>query len=302
MFGRLERRCKEVLPPDERDPVDGMTWRISVAHTTTHRYAQEVFNSYNEARMVPQSFPGQFCLESRVTVSPGAKLFRYTDYWGSLVDSFDIHAPHTILRVDCRSTVETSNPVAESHGMSWEDLRSSDVADKYAELLATTKLVPSFREEAEAILSDTGSDPAAAARAAVEWVNEKLIYETGSTDVTTPADKALRNGKGVCQDFAHLSLGVLRSLGIPSRYVSGYLHPHEEPVIGETVEGQGHAWVEWWCGSWTAWDPSHAQPAGQRHVVVGRGRDYSDLPPLKGIYQGAPSIAHEVEVAITRTA
>jgi transglutaminase-like putative cysteine protease len=120
--------------------------------------------------------------------------------------------------------------------------------------------------------------------------------------VTTPADGALKSGKGVCQDFAHLALGLLRSLGIPSRYVSGYLHPREDAPIGETVEGQGHAWVEWWCGTWVAWDPAHGIPAGHRHIAVGRGRDYADVPPLKGIYQGAPSVAHEVTVEITRTA
>ena len=146
------------------------------------------------------------------------------------------------------------------------------------------------------------SGPRAAARAAAEWVHDRLVYETGATDVKTPADDALKSGKGVCQDFAHLTLGVLRSLGIPGRYVSGYLHPREDAEIGETVDGQGHAWIEWWCGAWTAWDPTHGVPVGQRHVAVGRGRDYTDVPPLKGIYQGAPSVAHEVSVEITRKA
>ncbi len=155
---------------------------------------------------------------------------------------------------------------------------------------------------AEEVRATEPSGPAAAARTAVDWVRDRLRYEIGATDVTTPADSALSRGKGVCQDFAHLALGLLRSLGIPGRYVSGYLHPKEDGEIGETVEGQGHAWIEWWCGAWTAWDPTHGQPVGHRHVLVGRGRDYADVPPLKGIYQGAPSIAHEVTVAITRKA
>ena len=114
------------------------------------------------------------------------------------------------------------------------------------------------------------SGPAAAARTAVDWVHDRLRYEIGATDVTTPADSALSRGKGGCQDFAHLALGLLRSLGIPGRYVSGYLHPKEDGEIGETVEGQGHAWIEWWCGAWTAWDPTHGQPVGHRHVLVGQ--------------------------------
>jgi transglutaminase-like putative cysteine protease len=279
-----------------------MSWRISISHSTKHLYAREVFHSYNEARLIPGTSPGQFCLESRVEVSPGAKLFRYTDYWGSIVDSFDIHAPHTALRVDSRATVETSDAPETLHSVSWNELRSAAVTDRYSELLATTRLVPAFPAEADEIRSLGASGPGAAARAAAEWVRDRLQYETGATDVKTPADSALKSGKGVCQDFAHLTLGVLRSLGIPSRYVSGYLHPSEDATVGETVEGQGHAWIEWWCGAWTAWDSTHGQPAGRRHVVVGRGRDYADVPPLKGIYQGAPSVSQEVSVAITRTA
>ena len=133
-------------------------------------------------------------------------------------------------------------------------------------------------------------------------IHADFAYEPGATSVRTTLTELLELRKGVCQDFAHLALGVLRSLGIPARYVSGYLHPLEDATIGETVEGQGHAWIEWWCGDWHPWDPTHGQPAGERHVLVGRGRDYADVPPLKGIYQGAPSIAHEVSVAITRTA
>jgi transglutaminase-like putative cysteine protease len=279
-----------------------MSWRIAISHTTTHRYRQEVFHSYNEARMVPQSELGQVCLESRVDVAPRSRPFRYTDYWGSFVDSFDLHAPHTTLRVESRSTVETSLRERPEPSATWAELRSEAATTRFAELLATTALVPAFEREAAEIRSLALEGPAQTARATADWVHERLRYESGVTDVTTPADAALKSGKGVCQDFAHLTLGVLRSLGIPGRYVSGYLHPNEDAEIGETVEGQGHAWVEWWCGSWFAWDPTHGRPIGLQHVSVGRGRDYSDVPPLKGIYQGAPSIAHEVGVAITRTA
>jgi len=279
-----------------------MSWRVSVSHSTTHRYAQEVIHSYNEARLIPPTISGQTCLESRVDVSPRARLSRYTDYWGSLVDSFDIHSPHTVLKVESGATVETSAQRESNDDLSWEEIRSESVTERFAELLSTTLLVPGFPEEAEEVRGLESSGPRAAARAAVDWVRDSLSYETGATDVTTAADVALESGKGVCQDFAHLALGVLRSIGIPARYVSGYLHPSEDAAIGETVEGQGHAWIERWCGEWHPWDPTHGLPAGERHVLVGRGRDYADVPPLKGIYQGAPSIAHEVSVSITRTA
>jgi transglutaminase-like putative cysteine protease len=279
-----------------------MSWRIAITHTTTHRYAQEVFHSYNEARLVPLTLPGQICLQTRVEVEPRTQFSRYTDYWGSIVDSFDIHVPHSYLRVTGKSTVETSPAPAFESGLSWGEISSAAVVDSYAEFLHPTVLVPELSEAADEVRASDPKLPLDAALTAVEWVRDKLIYESGATDVTTPADQALSRGRGVCQDFAHLTLGVLRSLGIPCRYVSGYLHPSAEGPIGETVDGQGHAWVEWWCGEWVAWDPTHGEQVGDRHVIAGRGRDYADAPPLKGIYQGAPSVAHEVSVAITRTA
>jgi transglutaminase-like putative cysteine protease len=279
-----------------------MSWRIAIEHSTTHRYATEVFHSYNEARLVPRTLPGQVCLEVRVNVEPRAQLFRYPDYWGSVVDCFDIHASHACLRVESNATVETAPLSVTDPGMSWDEIAAHAITERYAELLAPTPFVPSFAGAAEELRALGPPSPAAAARLAADWVRDQLHYEVGATDVTTPADDALSRGKGVCQDFAHLTLGLLRSLGIPGRYVSGYLHPLTDAQIGETVEGQGHAWVEWWCGAWMAWDPTHGEPIGHRHVLVGRGRDYGDVPPLKGVYQGAPSVAHEVAIAITRTA
>jgi transglutaminase-like putative cysteine protease len=282
--------------------VDGLSWRIAITHTTTHRYAREVFHSYNEARLVPQTLSGQICLQARVDVEPHTQLSRYTDYWGSIVDSFDIHLPHSYLRVTSRSTVETSSAPAFERGISWGEISSEAVLDRYAEFMHPTTLVPEFDAVADEVRALSPALPSDAALLTVEWVRDKVLYESGVTDVTTPADEALSRGKGVCQDFAHLTLGILRSLRIPCRYVSGYLHPSPDSPIGETVEGQGHAWVEWWCGEWVAWDPTHGNQVGDRYVLAGRGRDYADVPPLKGIYQGAPSVAHEVMVAITRTA
>jgi transglutaminase-like putative cysteine protease len=106
----------------------------------------------------------------------------------------------------------------------------------------------------------------------------------------------------VCQDIAHVAIGALRAAGIPARYVSGYLHPSEDPAIGETVVGESHAWVEWFCGSWHGFDPTNLLEIGERHVQVGRGRDYSDVAPLRGIYAGPNGSRLFVEVEITREA
>ena len=121
----------------------------------------------------------------------------------------------------------------------------------------------------------------------------------GSTGVTTNAEEAWTQRQGVCQDLAHLAIGALRSCGIPARYVSGYLHPRSTADLGETVAGQSHAWLEWWDGEWRSWDPTNHKPAGDFHVTVARGRDYRDVPPLKGILSGGGGSALSVTVEIT---
>ncbi len=278
-----------------------MTWRIGITHTTGYRYRREVTSSYNEARITPISSDRQLVLESEVSVSPAADAFRYWDYWGTLVHAFDIHVPHTELSVTGTSIVETSGrPDPPDDAVSWADLGRPDLRDRFAELLAPTTHVPLDDDviaAAEPFLRE--SSPAAACEAAVEWVKASLRYEKGTTDVSTPAPDVLRQGSGVCQDFAHVTLAILRAAGIPARYVSGYLHPHEEADLGTALVGESHAWIEAWTGGWQAFDPTNGTVA-ERHVVVGRARDYSDLSPLHGIYHGGPAEALGVSVELTR--
>ena len=131
-------------------------------------------------------------------------------------------------------------------------------------------------------------------------MRSRLRYQAGTTDASTSALEALRRGSGVCQDFVHLSLAVLRAMGIPARYTSGYLHPSPDAGMGDRVEGQSHAWLEAWTGDWQPFDPTNGGKVGERHVMVGRARDYADVSPLKGIYHGAPSTALGVSVELTR--
>ena len=131
---------------------------------------------------------------------------------------------------------------------------------------------------------------------------ERIAYVRGSTSVTSTAADAWEAGAGVCQDIAHLAVGALRHVGIPARYVSGYLHPRKDAAIGEPAIGESHAWVEWWLGAWDAHDPTNATAIGERHVIVGRGRDYNDVPPIKGIVAGSARSELEVTVEITRLA
>jgi transglutaminase-like putative cysteine protease len=109
-------------------------------------------------------------------------------------------------------------------------------------------------------------------------------------------------GKGVCQDISHVTVGLLRALGLPARYVSGYLHPRRDAAVGEPVTGESHAWVEWWDGAWNGFDPTNSVDVGPRHVTIGRGRDYGDVPPFKGLFSGPKSEGHAVTVEVTRLA
>jgi transglutaminase-like putative cysteine protease len=278
-----------------------VSWRITIEHSSAYRYAGDVTSSYNEARITPLSFARQLVIESSVTVSPATQAFRYWDYWGTLVHAFDVEEPHRHLEVTATSLVETSAPPEPAPTCTWDDLASAQVTDQFAELLTPTWYVP-VDEEVSAIAADLagGRSPEDACTAALHWMCENLRYEKGATTVSTDALQALRQRRGVCQDFAHVLLAILRGMGIPARYTSGYLHPSRQAEVGETVVGQSHAWVEAWLGDWMALDPTNAQPVGDRHVVVGRARDYGDVSPLKGIYHGGPAKSLDVAVRITR--
>ncbi|MGH9071011.1 MAG: transglutaminase family protein [Acidimicrobiales bacterium] len=281
-----------------------MSWRLGICHRTGYRYNGPVAFSYNEARLTPLTTNRQVVLESSLDVYPPASTLRYWDYWGTLVHAFDVHVAHTQLAVTAASVVETSSPLSAPHDTSWEDLSGLAVADRFAELLLPTSYVPTDPELVVAAdrFRTSCSTPVEACEVAAAWVREKLTYKSGSTTVSTSALEALGQGTGVCQDFAHLTLGLVRAMGMPARYVSGYLHPSDEAEVGSTQLGEGHAWVEVWLGDWWPIDPTNAQAVGERYVVLARARDYADVSPLKGVYRGAPSEALAVSVELTRLA
>lgn len=278
-----------------------MTTRLQVVHTTRYLYDGEVRSSYNEARLTPQTTADQLTLESTVRIDPPAAVLRYWDYWGTQVTAFDLHVPHDRLEVVARSTVETGAPGGPGEVVPWDVLRSGAVVEEHAELLAPTSYAPSEPRLADVAAEVAAApDPLAAVHAAAEAVGGHLRYVSGSTGVHTTAVEAWEAGSGVCQDFAHLALTLLRAAGVPARYVSGYLHPVGDPQPGRTVVGESHAWVEAWVGDWVAVDPTNRSPVAERHVVVARGRDYADVAPLRGLYTGAARSELQVSVEITR--
>jgi transglutaminase-like putative cysteine protease len=280
-----------------------VSWRIGVRHRTGFRYAGTAHASYNEARLSPLDTGTQLTLDHRVEVLPAARLHRYRDYWSTIVHAFDLHRPHTELTVTGVSTVETSGRVAFGEPVGWSDLSGDRVTDRLCEYLAPTPTVP-LDEPIMDLAAElrAGRQPREAAGATSAWLRDNLQYEKGTTTVSTTASEVLAERRGVCQDFVHLSLGLLRAAGIPARYASGYLYPLEDGEIGATVVGESHAWFEVWLGSWQAFDPTNGTDVAERHVLVARGRDYDDVPPLKGVYHGAPGQALGVDVELTRIA
>lgn len=282
-----------------------MSWRMRVVHSTGFAYNAPVTSSYNEARLTPRSGYRQNVIASRVETVPATRAYRYVDYWGTAVTAFDLHAPHSELEVSATSVVETEPDIhpANVEPVQWTDLAGEYVIDRFDEVLTYTAYVPRNRTlAATARRLAKGLTPREAVQAVCSWVYSEMQYVPGTTGVHTSAIEAWSEKKGVCQDYAHLTLVLLRSLGIPSRYVSGYLYPKVDGQVGETVKGESHAWIDAWTGAWTGYDPTNDMAITQRHVAVGLGRDYSDVTPLKGTYIGGEATDLDVVVEITRLA
>jgi transglutaminase-like putative cysteine protease len=278
-------------------------WRLQVRHATTSRYAGQVFASYNEVRLTPLSNRSQTTISDRIDVHPAARLFRHVDYWGTIVHSFDVHTPHEEFTVTGISTVETSVR-DHANAASWDDLATAEIRDSLYEYLVPSRFVDP-PDDLTAVANEVrggARTPADATRSAIESVHDQFVYERGYTNASTSAAEAWTRKRGVCQDFAHVTLALLRRMGIPARYVSGYLHPDTDATIGETVKGQSHAWIDAWLGDWVPFDPTNGQPVRERHVAVARARDYGDVSPLRGVYTGAAATDQDVSVEITRVA
>jgi transglutaminase-like putative cysteine protease len=265
-----------------------MSARYRVQHTSRYEYDRSVTASFNEARLTPLQRPWQLRLESSIAIDPMTWNYRYTDYWGTEVRVFEANGAHRSLEVRATSLVELDadrRPAARD--LSWSDVRDPALRDDLVEYLTSrraTQVPTELADLADSIAAD--NPPAAAARLISTAVHDAMTYRTGVTEVQTTAAEAWAAHSGVCQDFAHLVVGALRHVGIPARYVSGYLYPAKTPQVGDTALGESHAWVEWWLGEWAAHDPTNLAEVAHRHIMIGTGRDYADVPPIKGIVAG----------------
>ncbi len=277
--------------------------RYRIVHTTAMTYDHPVRASHNEARMTPLNEAGQTTLDNRIRIRPLTWSHLYRDHWGTHVTALECLAEHGSLDIEAISTVEKA-PVPEPvESLGWGALDDAGLRDRSYEWLMQSKRtrpgdgVESLAESVRGLAS-----PRDAAFRLSELVNEHMTYQPGVTGVHSRGEDAWADRQGVCQDFAHITVGALRTLGIPARYVSGYLSPERDAEVGQSSSGESHAWVEFWDGAWLAADPTNATPVGQEHVTVARGRDYEDVPPLKGVYSGTGVSSLLVEVKFTRLA
>jgi transglutaminase-like putative cysteine protease len=279
--------------------------RLRIEHTTGFSYPGDVSASYNEARMLPGSTDSQFVLSSSLDIEPSTSVNHYVDYFGTRVAAFDVLSPHGELKITARSLVEVRPRPIEHVELSWEDLaREAALSIETVEQLSQTnrtKPHPDVAKLAREIAAEH-AQPSSAALAIAKAIGNAVEYMHGITGVHSTASEAWEARKGVCQDLAHITLGALREVGIPARYVSGYLHPRPNAEVGVAVGGESHAWVEWFVGDWWGFDPTNNIEIGDRHVLVGRGRDYNDVPPLRGVYAGPFKSNLHVKVTITREA
>ena len=273
--------------------------RYRISHRTTYSYDEPVTDSFGVAYLTPRRLPWQRVDSSEVRVAPTpSDRASEVDYHGNEATYFQVTERHTTLEVDALSEVEVEDPVHSDEALSqpWERARplrdpglpGAWQASDFALASASVRLVPDAREYAAGSLAP-GRGLGEAAQDLMSRIHRDFRYDRTATTVTSTIEDILEERAGVCQDFAHLTLACLRSHGLAARYVSGYLAteppPGRERVVGADAS---HAWVEVWLptaagGEWLAIDPTNDQLAGDRYVTVAWGRDYADVPPVKGV-------------------
>lgn len=288
-----------------------------IRHATHLAYEHPAYESHNEVRIAPRTSPGQRCLSFEIEVRPEAAVLAYEDSFKNLVHAISVHPPHDELTIVATSAVERVPPRAGSPlRVSFAEFLAEDAARsaEHFEFLNPSQYVP-FSDRLRRFFWSARPGPTETVLEyvvrVVRYVRDQFEYEKHRTHVHSSVDDILNAGGGVCQDFAHLTIGLLRLAGVPARYVSGYLAPR---AGGELVAEQAsHAWIEVLLpgAGWTGYDPTLRGRTTDHHIRVAVGRDYDDVPPLRGVYRSAGgtremrvelSIEREGEAALTATA
>jgi transglutaminase-like putative cysteine protease len=280
----------------------------AIRHYTRYRYSRSVWQSMMEVRMHPRSEGNQRCFVFQLSVNPRARIFGYTDSYGNLVHHFDLPSRHTQLTIISDALVnieaQSSNPEVMEYG-AWQELEDLIEKKDYWDMLMPSHFArssPQLEQLAEEIGANErkGRSPLAFLQDISSGVHRTFSYVKKSTAVNSPIEDALQSRKGVCQDFAHIMIALVRNAGIPCRYVSGYLY-HSTENTHPAADGATHAWVEALLPGrgWVGFDPTVNKLASEQHIRTAIGRDYADVPPTMGMMKGKADTQLQVRVRVT---
>jgi len=280
----------------------------AIRHFTRYRYSHFVWQSMMEVRMHPRSEGNQRCFVFQLSVNPRARIFGYTDSYGNLVHHFDLPSRHDQLTIVSDALVnidaQPSIPeVMEYEG--WQELEELIEKKDYWDMLMPSRFARSS-PELERLAVEIGATerkgrgPLAFLRDIASGVHRSFSYVKKSTTVNSPIEDALRSRQGVCQDFAHIMIALVRNARIPCRYVSGYLC-HSSEDSHPSADGATHAWVEALLPGigWVGFDPTINRLASEKHIRTAIGRDYADVPPTMGMMKGKANTQLQVRVRVT---
>jgi transglutaminase-like putative cysteine protease len=278
--------------------------RLQIVHRTGYQYSEPVSENFNEVRLQPVSNELQECHGFQLSTTPHAPVRRYHDFHLNLVDHFYVSAPHDALDIVSQSTVTTFGPHPHVSVAAFPLVRIGECLrlERCYDFLQLSEYVPLdvdvWRLGRDAI--EGATDAWEAACAMMAFVHRTFTYDATATTVHSRVSDVLRGRRGVCQDFAHVLIGMCRSMKIPARYVSGYLYV----APNETLRGDlaSHAWVEVYLPGfgWLPLDPTNNCPADEHHIKVAVGRDYADAAPVRGNFKGGASQRMDVHLQIVR--
>jgi transglutaminase-like putative cysteine protease len=284
--------------------------RFSVTHRTLYEYRVPASESFAELRVCPRNTKTQKVIKRRLTVEPAAPVDNYVDYFGNHVEFFSVPFRHHSLAVESTAEVQTfpAPDLREGLDVTLGEARQIFNSQMYRlfDFLQPREAVP-LGEVVRPIkrrFFEAGVTLGESLHELNRWIYQHFKYQSGVTDISTPLAQVVKQRRGVCQDFAHLMLALVRTAGLPARYVSGYIEAYDPEKTDAKLIGAAasHAWVEVFLpgGEWYGLDPTNNQPAGERHVVVAVGRDYHDVAPMRGTYKGAFDQKLQVIVSLKR--
>jgi transglutaminase-like putative cysteine protease len=272
--------------------------KFQITHLTKYTYQEPVVDSINELRLTPRTDERQSCCEHSILIEPKVAIFSYKDYFGNTVHHFTIPSPHQELLIESRSIVETdeNDGNKNTHHLPYvtecEILASESFQNEFAEYLMETEYTRMTPELQTFCNGTVHTYNVESIYQLLEHVSTSLYlsltYDTGATHVHTTVEETLRLKRGVCQDYAHLMIAICRMFNIPSRYVSGYQFIGDIHDNQTNIQHASHAWIEAYIPilGWIGFDPTNNGKIDWRYVKIGHGRNYRDIVPVKGVYQG----------------